>query len=151
MNLIERWKHIPIVHKVITNDKLMELFRFCVAGGAGFVVDYLVYLAVLGIWGEQAYLWGKILGFTISVFVNYLLCLYYVFQGAQKQSPAQIAVFFGSSVIGLGLNALLIWVAVDLLGVPAWIANLPVVLIVMVWNYFMKRIAIYKMAGFGKK
>lgn len=151
MKLEEKFKDTPVIGKFVSNPKLMELFRFAVAGVAGFIVDYLIYLIVIWIFGDGAYLWGKILGFAISVLVNYVMCLYYVFEDAKKQSPAQIVVFFGSSVVGLGLNALLIWIAVDLLGIPAWIANLPVVLIVMVWNYIMKRIAIYKMAGIGKK
>ena len=92
MKLAEKFKDTPVIGKFVSNPKLMELFRFAVAGAAGFVVDYAVYLVIIWIFGDGAYLWGKVLGFTISVFVNYLLCLYYVFEDAKKQSPAQIAV-----------------------------------------------------------
>ena len=93
MKLEEKFKETPVIGKFVSNPKLMELFRFAVAGVAGFIVDYLIYLVVIWIFGDGAYLWGKILGFAVSVLVNYVMCLYYVFEDAKKQSPAQIVVF----------------------------------------------------------
>ena len=84
-------------------DQLLEIFRFAIVGGASFVVDYaLLYFCTE--WLGIHYLYSAAISFTVSVIVNYWLCVVFVFEGAGKQSGRQAALFIGSSVVGLGIN-----------------------------------------------
>ena len=94
------------------------------------------------------YEWLSIgIGFTVSVILNYILCLLWVFKGATKQTLKSQIIFIGSSIIGLGITEVLMLFAINVLGmettIELGIAKVVVTLIVMIWNYFMKRLAIY--------
>ena len=136
-----------MIKKLLKNPKLWEIFRFGVNGGVCFLVDAAI-MAVLMDYTPLAD-WICIgIGFTVSVILNYILCLVWVFKGAGKQDLKSQIIFVGSSVIGLGLTEVLMLFALNVLFMDKLIAKVIVTLIVMVWNYFMKRLAIY---GFKKK
>ena len=130
----------------IKSPRFGEIFRFGVNGGVCFVVDYAVMTLCY-----KAFQWSEWLsvglGFTVSVILNYILCLVWVFKGAGKQSLKSQLIFIGSSIIGLGLTEVLMLFAMNVLNMKTVfllaVAKVIVTLIVMVWNYFMKRIAIY--------
>jgi putative flippase GtrA len=78
----------------------------------------------------------------VSVVFNYWLCVVFVFVGAGKQTRKQAAIFIGSSIIGLGLNQLCMWILVDIMGMYYMFAKIFATAIVTVWNYIMKRKAV---------
>ena len=130
------------IKEFIKSPRFGEIFRFGVNGGVCFVVDAAVMWVCMNIfnWSD----WLSIgLGFTVSVILNYILCLVWVFKGATKQTLKSQIIFIGSSIIGLGLTEILMLFALNVISMHELIAKVIVTLIVMVWNYFMKRIAIY--------
>lgn len=136
-----------MLKKLLKNPKLWEIFRFGVNGGICFVVDAFIMAVLMDYTPLSDWLCIGI-GFTVSVILNYILCLVWVFKGAGKQDLKSQIIFIGSSVIGLGLTEVLMLFALNVLFMDKIIAKVIVTLIVMVWNYFMKRLAIY---GFKKK
>ena len=122
-------------------SRFYEIARFILVGGACFVLDYGL-LYILTEYGGLHYLLSAGGSFTISVFVNYWLCLVCVFRGANTQTHRAKMLFFGSSIAGLGLNQLLMWMLVDLFGIYYMIAKPIAAGIVMVWNYVLKRRAV---------
>lgn len=137
---------IEKIKQFIKSPKFGEIFRFGVNGGVCFVVDYAVMILCFKV--LSLYEWLSIgIGFTVSVILNYILCLVWVFKGATKQNLKSQIIFIGSSIIGLGITEALMLFAINVLGmettIELGIAKVVVTLIVMVWNYFMKRIAIY--------
>ena len=123
------------------HSRLYEIVRFVLVGGACFILDYGL-LYVLTEYCGLYYLLSAGISFTVSVFVNYWLCLVCVFHGANAQTRRAKMLFFGSSIAGLGLNQLLMWMLVDLAGIYYMIAKLIAAAIVMVWNYVLKRRAV---------
>ena len=122
-------------------SRLYEIARFVLVGGACFVLDYGL-LYVLTEYVGLYYLLSAGISFSVSVFVNYWLCLACVFRGADAQTRRAKMLFFGSSIAGLGLNQLLMWALVDIIGIYYMIAKLIAAGIVMVWNYILKRHAV---------
>ena len=121
--------------------RLHEIARFILVGGACFILDYGL-LYALTEYGGLHYLLSAGISFSISVLLNYWLCLVCVFRGANTQTRRAQMLFFGSSIAGLGLNQLLLWVLVDCAGIYYMIAKLIAAAIVMVWNYILKRRAV---------
>lgn len=128
--------------KLFQNERLKEMLRFAVSGGAGFVVDYGIMVALKELLGVN-YLWASGISFTVSVVVNYLICVFWVFKGAKNTGGRATFSFIASSVVGLGLNQLIMWVMVDILQVYYMLAKIVATGLVMVWNYIMKRRALY--------
>ncbi|WP_295163577.1 GtrA family protein [Selenomonas sp. F0473] len=121
--------------------RLYEMLRFIFVGGACFLFDYGL-LYVLTAYAGLYYLVSAAVSFTLSVFLNYWLCLVCVFRGANAQSRRAKMLFFGSSIAGLGLNQLLMWSLVDLAHIHYMIAKPVAAGIVMLWNYVLKRRAV---------
>lgn len=138
----------------MNNKRFGEIIRFVVTGGACFVVE-LVFL-ILFRDGLHMPTWlATAIAFTISVIVNYLMCMVWVFNGAKDGGNKAKAGFFITSIMGLGWNELLMWlfgmwfgedvVLLSLFGfnVSMYMVNkMLATLIVMVWNYFTKRLVL---------
>lgn len=122
-------------------ERFLELFRFCIVGGISLLIDYAV-LYILVEFAGIHYLYSSAASFVVSVIFNYWLCVKYVFKGAKKQTTRQATLFIGSSVVGLGLNQLCMWIFVDIFNLHYLIAKLGATVVVTAWNYVMKRKAI---------
>lgn len=119
----------------------MEIVRFCLVGGGCFLLDYGL-LYVLTEYAGIHYWYSSGISFTVTVLLNYWLCVTYVFHGAKHQTKKQASIFIGSSIAGLAINQFCMWALVDGLGVYYMIAKLVATAVVTIWNYVMKRRAI---------
>ena len=125
----------------MTQERMLEIIRFCFVGGVSFLMDYAL-LFVLTEFVGIYYLYSSAISFSITVVFNYWLCVIYVFKGAQKQSARQAIIFFGTGVIGLGLNQLCMWFFVTVAGLHYMLAKIGATIIVTIWNYVTKRKAV---------
>jgi len=133
------------------NERFLEVFRFAVAGALSFGVEFVALVLLREKVGLDT-LVATPLAFLLSVVVNYLLCVRWVFAGAGRQSGWSRSGFLLSSAVGLLLNEGLMLLFRLLLGeegVLCTVFSFPVTmymlnkvlatLLVMVWNYFTKR------------
>ena len=93
---------------------LKQFLKFGIVGGICFVIDFGIYTICNFI--GCPYLISGVLGFVISVIVNYLLSMKFVFQRRDDISrKREFIEYVILSVIGLGLNELILFVCVDLI------------------------------------
>lgn len=123
------------------HPQLAELFRFAFTGGVCFAVELLCLTLLVELF-RMPVLIATALAFLISVAVNYVLCVRWVFSGAKDGGAAVKATFLITSGIGLALNELLMWLLNIVLGVHYMIAKVIATLLVMIWNYFTKRLVL---------
>ena len=123
------------------NERFLEIVRFCFVGGLSLIVDCAVLFELTEFFNVH-YLYSAGISFTVSVIFNYWLCVKYVFKNAKKQTPKQAAIFIGSSVVGLGLNQICMWLFVEIVALHYMLAKLGATVIVTLWNYVAKRKAI---------
>ena len=135
-----------------------EVIRFALTGGICFLVELAVLILLKGSLKIDTLIATPI-AFLISVILNYLLCVVWVFRGAKNRGTGAKAGFLVTSLIGLGLNELLMLLFRLILGEDAVILTLGgreinmyvlnkclATLIVMIWNYFSKRAVLYRKA-----
>ncbi len=127
--------------KFVKSERLPEIERFVIVGGLSFLVDYALLFALTEFAGVN-YLCSAAVSFTVSVIFNYILCVKFVFKNAGKQSFRQKVLFIGSSVIGLFLNQLCMWIGVEFLNLHYMLTKILATAIVTFWNYVMKRKAV---------
>ena len=133
-----------------------EVIRFALTGGVCFLVELGVLILLKGRFGIDTLIATPI-AFLISVVLNYLLCVVWVFRGEKNKGAGAKAGFLITSLIGLGLNELLMLLFRMMLGEDAVILTLGsrtfnmyvlnkclATLIVMIWNYFSKRAVLYR-------
>ena len=118
------------------------ILQFCKFGAVGifsFCVDYglmVILVEALGI----DYFRACALSYTFSVLVNYVLSMRYVFHGKEDMSRTKEAtMYFILSFIGLGINQLLMWIAVDVFGIFYGIAKLVSTFMVTWYNFISRK------------
>ena len=132
-------------------NRTAEVIRFALTGGICFLVELAVLILLKGKFGVDTLIATPI-AFLISVIVNYILCVRWVFTGAKEQKNAAKLGFLITSVMGLLLNEGLMWLFRAMFGedsvvltVFGFVVTMYMVnkclatVIVMVWNYFTKR------------
>ena len=136
---------------------MKEIIRFAVSGGVCFLIEFALLVLLRDTCGLDT-LVATPIAFTVSVIVNYLFCVKWVFPDAGKQGNKARIAFFISSIMGLFLNEGLMWLFRVLLGedtvvmtvfgftVTMYMVNkVLATLIVMVWNYITKRYILKKL------
>jgi putative flippase GtrA len=84
------------------------------------------------------------IGFTLGLFVNYLLSILWVFKQRTRSKRVEFITFFAVGLIGLGLTDLIIWVlAVEMHG-DELIAKLVATAIVFFWNFGARKMLLFK-------
>ena len=120
--------------------KLIEqIFRFGIVGVLAFIIDYglMVFCTeVLGIY----YLWSSLISFTVSVIFNYVMSVKWVFNVDNGKTQTQNLIFFVTfSIIGLGINQLIMWLGVDKIQISYLIVKLFATAVGMVFNYVNRK------------
>lgn len=120
---------------------LLQYAKFAAVGITSLMVDYgvLVLLTENSALGLD-YFKASAFSYTISIFVNYILSMKYVFQGREDMSRMKEAsIFFVLSLIGLFLNQMVMWFAVECLGIYYAAAKLLSTLLVTNYNYISRK------------
>lgn len=119
---------------------ILQMVKFGAVGFLCFFIDYGIMLLLTELAGVN-YLISCSISFSVSVIVNYLLSMHFVFAAkANMKKRTQFVIFVILSVIGLGLNQLFMWLFVDLAHIPYQIAKLAVTAIVMLFNFVTRKV-----------
>ena len=124
-----------------STERFWEVFRFLLVGGGCFLLEYGLLFALTEYGGLNPLVSAPI-AFTVSLVVNYILCVYVVFH-TEQQSKKQMALFALTSIIGLGINQVVMWFFIDIIGIWYMFAKVVASAVVMVWNYFTKRYVLH--------
>ncbi len=98
--------------------------KFGLVGVFCFFVDYFLYLGANFLFEKAGiaaifpkyYLISALVGFTVSVVVNYILSFKFVFVRRDDMSRRrEFAIFLILSIIGLGVNELCLYIGIDLI------------------------------------
>jgi len=121
------------------------------------IKDFLLYLivgliATLTEWG-LFYLFDKaalhytvatVIAHILSTFVNWLAGRILVFKDNRSSAIKEILGIYMASIVGLLLNLLIMWLAVDLLSFGEMISKIVATAIVFFYNFLVRKIFIYK-------
>lgn len=117
-----------------------QILKFGVVGGTAFLIDYGL-LFLLTEFAGIHYLLSGTISFAASVIYNYILSVVWVFDPVGERSKAKdMAVFLILSVIGLGINQVIMWILVELFGVYYMLSKIAATAIVMVYNFITRKI-----------
>lgn len=147
--------------------RLFEIIRFVIMGAVATLVDMLVMAVVMYLPCRQAFgsffrvftskeiapVWlsvvGTSAGFLVSVVVNYILSLWFVYEGENKQAKTKkgIILFVVLSAIGLGIQSLGMFLGCTLLKLNEFVIKIVLILVVLVFNYITRKIFIFNKKG----
>ncbi len=117
-----------------------QIVRFAVVGGSAFVIDYGIMVLLTEAFGVNYFI-SSAVSFSVSVIFNYLLSVHWVFNVTDDRSQTQdFMVFIILSVIGLGINQFIMWVAVDKLHIFYMLSKIGATGVVMVYNFITRKV-----------
>ena len=123
----------------LAHPNARQFLKFALVGFASLAVEYLFlgyFLQAL----SMDYLLATTIAFIISIVVNYILSMKYVFSHKENMSrKREFTIFAVLSAIGLGLNDLYMFIGVSLLNVGTMAMKLISTFFVTWYNYFSRR------------
>lgn len=127
-------------------DRMRRLFtqicKFGMVGAICFCIDYALMTLLVELF-DMVYLLAAAASFVVSTVVNYLLSMRYVFRGREDKNPLQeLTVFVAMSVLGLGLNQLTMWIAVEFFHIYYGLAKVAATALVMIYNFISRKLVL---------
>lgn len=127
----------------MNNNLIKQILKFGIVGGIAFVIDYAL-LYVCTEYLNIYVLYSSIISFSISVIFNYIMSIKWVFDVNHKQTHKDFTIFIIFSIIGLGINQLIMYLGIERLHIYYMLVKIASTGIVMVYNFITRKIFIEK-------
>ena len=118
-----------------------QLIKFGLVGGIAFIIDYGIMVFLTEVFKVPSLISAAI-SFTVSVIFNYIASIKWVFDvDKEKNSKAkELIVFIILSVIGLGINELIMWIMDKQFGIYYMISKIVATIVVMCYNFITRKL-----------
>lgn len=117
---------------------MIELQRYFLVSIVALGVDLAVLLLAASV---MHYLWAASLGFVLGAVTSYLLAVKWVFQ--HRRFAARPKTEFGAyamiGIMGLGINNIVIFAAVESIGVPLGLAKVGAAILTFAFNFGLRK------------
>ena len=123
---------------------ITRFIKFGIVGASGAVIDFGLTALCKGIFGVPELL-ANAIGFTLAATSNYFLNRVWTWRSKDKDVGTEYVKFFAVSLIGLGLNSLIVFLLKDISIVPRfvettldwdfWVAKIIATAVVTMWNF----------------
>ena len=118
-----------------------QLIKFGLVGGIAFLIDYGIMVFLTEVFKIPSLISAAI-SFTVSVIFNYIASVKWVFDvDKEKNSKTkELAVFILLSVVGLGINELIMWIMDKEFGIYYMISKIVATIVVMCYNFITRKL-----------
>lgn len=114
---------------------LMKFLKFCVVGFSGTAIDFGLTWLCKEIFKIPKFL-AKAIGFVVAATSNYILNRIWTWGSTNEQVGVEYVKFFAVSLIGLGLNTLILYIFNEKLKFNFYLSKVFATGVVMLWNFF---------------
>ena len=119
------------------------MIKFGFVGFLCFFIDWGIMVFLTEVFGINPLI-SSTISFTVSVTVNYILSVTFVFETDKNANKgSQFVIFVLLSIVGLGVNELCMWLGTDLLGIHYMITKVGATAVVMVYNFITRKIFLF--------
>lgn len=122
-----------------------QLIKFGLVGGIAFLIDYGIMVFLTEVFKIPSLISAAI-SFTVSVIFNYIASVKWVFDvDKEKNSKTkELVVFILLSVVGLGINELIMWIMDKEFGIYYMISKIVATIVVMCYNFITRKLFLEK-------
>ena len=125
-----------------------QLIKFGLVGGIAFLIDYGIMVFLTEVFKIPSLISAAI-SFTVSVIFNYISSVKWVFDvDKEKNSKTKdLVVFILLSIVGLGINELIMWFMDKEFGIYYMISKIVATIVVMCYNFITRKLFLEKKVG----
>ena len=120
---------------------ISQIIKFSFVGIIAGLVDIGVLMLLSDVMHIDV-LVASAVSFSVSVVVNYILSMKYVFEGKQQSKLKEFVVFVILSIGGLCINQFIMWLGVKLLNIYYLVVKLCAMIFVPAYNFITRKIFI---------
>lgn len=122
-----------------------QLLKFGIVGVIAFAIDYGIMVILTEIF-EIPVLISAAISFTISVIFNYIASVKWVFDVDKEKNSktTELVVFIVLSIVGLGINELIMWIMDKKFGIYYMISKIFATAVVMCYNFITRKLFLEK-------
>ncbi len=113
---------------------LYKFIKFGIVGFSGLFVDFGFTYICKEILKIQKYV-SNAIGFTLAASSNYYLNRVWTFKSTDPEIFAEYSEFIIISMIGLGINTLILWIIVTKFKLNFYLSKVFAIAVVTVWNF----------------
>ena len=129
-------------------NNMKDLILYVIVGGLATVAEWVVFYLLNGVL-SMGYMIATVLAYILSTFANWAFGRLIMFRG-DGNLLAELCKIYLASLVGLGLNLLIMWILVDKLCVAEMVSKMAATALVFLWNYLIRRLVIYKSENNGR-
>lgn len=121
---------------------LVQLFLYLIVGAGATIVEWICFY-VLNDTLVIHYALSTTIAFCVSTLVNWLLGRLILFKETKQNVFKELLQIYIASIIGLVMNLLIMWFAIDIIGIREMLAKVLATGIVFFWNFIVRKALIY--------
>ena len=131
-----------VFNKII--QKFWELPLYAVVGGAVALFDLVFFMILVDVFGYP-FLLVNFLGFFLGTFINYYLCIKFIFKsGIRFNRLSEVALFIMVNFISLMFSQIAIYVFLVLIEFPTLVSKVCAICILFFWNFGIRKFFIFR-------
>lgn len=126
-----------------TENTVIQLFRYCFVGGIAFLADWLSVILFTELGAH--YMLSAAIAFVIGLIVNFFLSKRFIFKKDAKKfgRRGEFIAYAVIGVIGLALTEGIMFLLTDILALHYALSKIIAAAVVLIWNFFARKIFIY--------
>lgn len=124
---------------LLSRELILKFLKFGIVGASGVIVDFGFTYLCKEIFKIQKYVANSI-GFTIAASSNYVFNRIWTFHSLNPEIGLEYSKFLFISLIGLGINTLILWTLVSKFNKNFYVSKLFAIGVVTIWNFFVNLI-----------
>ena len=114
---------------------MLKFLKFCVVGVSGTAIDFGLTWLCKEIFKIPKFL-ANAIGFVVAATNNYILNRIWTWGSTSDQVGVEYVKFFTVSLIGLGLNTLILYIFNEKIKLNFYVSKIIATGVVMLWNFF---------------
>ena len=135
---------LDLVLKKKTQKLTIQVFRYLIVSGVSLAVDTGVLTGLTEL-AHIHYLISAIAGYMTGLVVNYFLSRLWVFHSSKLESKtAEFLIFAAIGLVGMGVNELILWAWVSLLGLHYVFGRMVSAVIGYTWKYVARKWLLFR-------
>lgn len=123
-------------------NNIKQLILYVIVGGIATVVEWAIFY-FLDTATTINYMWSTTIAFAVSTFANWAAGRLIMFKG-KGHIFIELAQIYLTSISGLLMNLLLMWIAIEFLGIANFVSKIIATGIVFFFNFIIRKLVIYK-------
>ncbi len=126
----------------MNKKNIKEFLLYVIVGGIATVGEWVVFFALDKFMIHYAA--ATVIAYIFSTFLNWGAGRILVFKSSGQTLAREIISIYLTSIGGMLLNLLIMWIAVDLFAIDGMISKIIATAIVFFYNFLVRKILIYK-------